>query len=47
LRQAVTVTLASLARAKLKARVYKKWVKVAWVLGLHLALTHPNTKQRN
>ncbi|ELR24437.1 uncharacterized protein ACA1_333170 [Acanthamoeba castellanii str. Neff] len=34
LRQAVTVTLASLARAKLKARVFKKWVKVAWKLRL-------------
>ncbi|ELR25633.1 uncharacterized protein ACA1_119000 [Acanthamoeba castellanii str. Neff] len=30
----VTVTLTSLARAKLKARVYKKWIKVAWKLRL-------------
>ncbi|ELR25634.1 uncharacterized protein ACA1_119010 [Acanthamoeba castellanii str. Neff] len=34
LRRAITVTIASLARAKLKARVYKKWVKVAWKLRL-------------
>ncbi len=47
LSRAVTYTLASLAKAKLKARVFKKWVKVAWVLGLHLALTHPNTKRLN
>jgi hypothetical protein len=33
------VTVASAgAKAKLKARVFKKWVKVAWVLGLNLDL---------
>ena len=45
LKQAVMVTVASArAKTKLKARVFKKWVKVAWVLGLHLAFS-PNRTQ--